>query len=109
MSPLGVRCAKAALFISVNEIDEINEVPSVESPRMKTKLTHNQITNLLATAETVDAKLSTAAIGLDIIRRKAADVGLPKNDLTELLVAQGYSRVAQALTSDRFLTDQPFD
>jgi hypothetical protein len=64
------------------------------------KLTRSQINQFLATAETVDAKLSTASFGLDIIRRKAADVGLPMNELIELLVAQGYSRVAKTLRSE---------
>jgi hypothetical protein len=60
------------------------------------KLTKSQINRLLATAETVDAKLCSASIGLDIIRRKAADVGLPMNELTEFLITQGYPRVAEA-------------
>ena len=65
---------------------------------MKTKLTRSQIDHFLTTAETVDAKLSTAAFGLDIIWRKAADAGVPISDVIELLVAQGYPRVAETLT-----------
>ena len=63
---------------------------------MKAKLTQSQINQFLATAETVDAKLSIAATGLDIIRRKASDAGVPMNELIDLLVAQGYPRVAEA-------------
>jgi hypothetical protein len=65
---------------------------------MRGKLTQSQINQFLATAETVDAKLSSAAIGLDIIRQKASDTGVPLGELIELLVAQGYPRVAEALT-----------
>jgi hypothetical protein len=95
------RCRHTERFlVTANEINEISEVRPVESLRMNTQLTHSQITQFLATAETVDAKLSSAAIGLDIIRRKAADVGRPMNELIEFLIAQGYSRVAQALGSE---------
>jgi len=65
---------------------------------MKTKITRSQTKHFLATAETVDAKLASAAIGLDIIRQKASDTGVPLGELIELLVAQGYPRVAEALT-----------
>jgi len=64
---------------------------------MKTKITRSQTKHFLATAETVDGKLASAAIGLDIIRRKASDADVPTNELIELLVVQGYPRVAEAL------------
>jgi len=84
-------------FASANELDEIDELSLAKSLHMKTKLTQSQINQFLATAETVDAKLSTAAIGLGIIHCKAIDVGLSMNELVEFLAAQGYSRVAEAL------------
>jgi hypothetical protein len=75
-------------------------MPFWKSAKMKTKLTRSQIGQFLATAETIDAKLSTASFGLDIIRHKAADVGLPMTELIEFLVAQGYPRVAEVFRSE---------
>ena len=64
---------------------------------MKTKISRAQIREFLSTAEIVDVKLSSAQFGLDIILRKAKDCAIPNDELIEFLIAQGYSRVADAI------------
>jgi hypothetical protein len=64
----------------------------------------SQINQFLATAETVDAKLSTAAIGLDIIRRKAANAGLPRGDSQTVNFSLERSRRFNSLVARRLPT-----